>query len=133
MATATDITGYVFVGGSAVTLARIEKADGTALVQADVSSITYTVYQLPVGESPAAVEGHTDAPLVIEDVIFDTLQTDGYWTADATGYNFRHEVDVTEHDAFTAFTTAQANHRIEYKITPVLGQVIIVRYQVEAR
>jgi len=127
MPDAQDIRGTVFKNGSATLMARIVGAAGAAVKQADLSSAKYTIYLLddddPNGET--AVAGHEDVALTVSAVIFNTLQTGGLWTKDATGYNFKHVLDVSSHPAFAA---ARRSYRIIYKLTPATGQVILVRF-----
>ena len=49
-----------------------------------------------------AIEGHQDVAVTPAGVLFDMLQRDAAWTRDAVGYNFRHEIDVSQHEAFAA-------------------------------
>lgn len=129
MANASDIYGAAFKNGAATLLARIVGAAGAAIVQADINSIRYSVYLLDDedADSRTPVAGHSDAALTVADVVFNSLQTDVRWTVDGTGYNFRHALDVSAHPAF-----AVAGRRclVEYRLTPVAGQVIIVRFRI---
>ena len=60
-------------------------------------------------------------------MVFDTLQTDPAWTVDTTGYNFRHVLDVSAHQAFTL---AGRRYLVEFQLTPVVGQVILARFRI---
>lgn len=131
MANASDIHGVVFHNGSVTLLARVVGAQGTAVNQASIASIAYTVTLLdesdPTVESP--VTGHTDVALVVADAVYDALQTDVLWDVDSTGYNFRHTLDVS---ADQAFTIAGRVYRVVFRLTPTSGQVILVRFRVHA-
>lgn len=131
MPDAQDIYGTVFKNGSATLLARVVGADGSAIQQADLASAKYTIYLLDDTDpdSGTAVTGHTDVAVAVADLIFDTLQNDNLWDVDATGYNFRHVLDVS---ANQAFATAGRHYRIVFELTPTSGQVILVRFQVHA-
>lgn len=128
MAVAKDIHATVFRNASAVFMSRVENALGQAITQASVASIRYTVYELDVDDPTelTAVVGHQDATLVINDVVFDTLQTDESWTVDATGYNFRHELDVSLNEAFLE---VGGIYQVRYELTQVLGQKIVFRFK----
>ena len=95
------------------------------LVQADVSTISLTIYKLSDSgdlNSVVPVSGHTDVSLSAASVIFDTPQADDLWgDTDTTGYNFRHTIDVSQNDAFDEH---DAYYYAEYTIMPVTGQVI---------
>lgn len=122
---ATDVlNASVWEDGGASFMARITGTDGANIVQADVSSITYTVYDL---SDNSVVSGHDGASLTVASVVFDTLQTDARWRADATGYNFRHAI------AATAFPTGAKTYRLEYKFTPASGAVYWLVYSVTAQ
>jgi len=90
-------------------MGRVHLAGANA-TQSDISSIEYQIFYT---DSDTA---HTTATaLTVSSVIFNTLQTDGRWTEDNTGYNFRHDV------ASTILTDPTRKYEIEYKFTPVSG------------
>lgn len=129
MPDARDILGTVFKGGTATLLARVVGATGTALTQAVVSAITYTVYALDSRDpdTRTAVAAHTAQALVVASTIFDTLQDDALWDRDATGYNFRHTLDTAGLGA--AFSEAGIDYQVEVTITPTSGQPILLRFR----
>jgi hypothetical protein len=131
MADARDIHGTVFKNGSATLLARVVGADGSPITQAEIESAAYTVYIIDEAEPDAdtAVTGHTAVDVDPEDLVFDELQTDDLWDVDATGYNFRHVVDVSSDPAFAA---AGSVYRIVFTLQPIAGQAILVRFRVRA-
>lgn len=131
MADASDIQGVVFKNGSATLLARVVGADGSAVVQSDISSAQYTVYLLDDSDPDAdtAATGHTSVAVNVSSLIFDSLQNDDFWDVDSVGYNFKHTLDVS---ANQAFATAGRNYRIVFQLTPTSGQVILVRFRVHA-
>lgn len=128
---ATDNFGTVFERGAAVLLARVALADGAPITRAQVASVRYTIYGLDPCEPHAGqpVAGHDDAPLVVSEVVFDTLQTGGPWTVDAVGYNFRHEVAVGANEAFPA---AGRDYQVRYELQSVSGARVVVRFQLRA-
>jgi hypothetical protein len=128
MAEAIDIYGTAYKNGSATLLARVVGQGGANVVQADLSAIRYSVYLLDDQDpdSRTAVANHADVALSVAAVIFDALQTDPIWTVDATGYNFRHVLDVAAHQAFAV---AGRRYLVEYQLTPAVGQVILVRFR----
>jgi hypothetical protein len=74
------VTGDTIEGTTTIVRARVVLGEtDVAIVQADLSAISYTVY-----DGTEQVQGET--ALVVADTIYDTLQT---WTVDTTGYNFR--------------------------------------------
>ena len=82
-----------------VLMDRIQGEDATDMQQADVTAITYRVWQY---DSQTAMQNDTDgtevgtsASLTVASVIFDTLQTDARWGADTEGYNFRFTLPGT--------------------------------------
>ena len=86
-------------------MARVH-ADGVNILQANLSAITYAIYNQA---SKAVILAST--ALTISNVIFDTLQTDGRWDEDGTGYNFRHDLDQT------ALADPSIIYVIEYRFT----------------
>jgi len=90
--------------GSTFSVMLREHFDGVDVTQADIDTITWALY--PVGVTTAVASGS----LVVADVIFDTLQTDGRWSKDEEGYNFRHDVAATAIDT-------PGGYRMEYLFT----------------
>jgi hypothetical protein len=129
MAEAMDIFGAAFKNGSATLMARIVGSNGVNITQADIATIRYSVYMLddqnPDARTP--VTGHSQVTLLVYSIVFNSLQTDATWTVDAVGYNFRHILDVA---ANPAFPVAGRRYLIEYALTPLSGQVILVRYRI---
>jgi len=128
MAEALDTHGTAFKNGSATLMARIVGPDAGNITQADIDTVAYSVYLLDDqnADNRTSVEGHSSVALTVADVIFDTLQTNAVWTVDATGYNFLHVLDVSEHQAFAV---AGRRYLVEYQLTPTDGQVILVRFR----
>ncbi len=129
MAEAMDIYGTAFKNGSATLMARIVGPTGVNIVQADIAAIRYSVYMLddqnPDGR--ATVDGHSQVTLPVYQVVFNSLQNDATWSVDAIGYNFRHVLDISTHPAFAV---AGRRYMIEYALTPLMGQIILVRYRI---
>ena len=135
MPEAADIHGTVFKNCGGTPLTRVLGNDGSAIQQADISSGVYSVYLLDDNDadSRTAVTGHTAGEITIASVIFDDLQIDALWVrpdgsaVDAIGYNFKHVLDVSESQAFTI---AGRRYLVEYTLTPVSGQKILIRFRV---
>jgi hypothetical protein len=130
MVDAADVKGVVFKNASVILLARVVGADGSAITQATLSSAKYTIYELDDEwpDNRTAVAGHTNVALTIADLIYDTLQTGDLWDADATGYNFLHEIDTSTNEAFA---TAGKTYLVDFELTPASGQEIHVRFRLE--
>ncbi|TWT90996.1 hypothetical protein Mal64_13950 [Pseudobythopirellula maris] len=128
---ARDAAGTLFESSGAVLLARVVRADGALLTPAQVSAVSYSVSEVDAcrPHQLTPVEGHANNPLTPGDVFFAALQTDGYWEADESGYNFRHEVDVSSAEAFPAAGRA---YLVRYEVTPVSGQKIVFRFRIKA-
>ncbi len=131
MSEARDYYGKVFQNGSAVFLARLVGPSGEVMLPADVARIEYSVDLLdphdPGARTP--VDGHQQAAVAANEVLFDMLQRDAAWTRDAIGYNFRHELDVSQHEAFAL---AGRMYLVTYAVTPAVGQRILIRFRVQA-
>ena len=127
-----DTYGVVYAGGSVVTMARLESIEGTPLDPAEIASVHYTIHEVDhcaVGvETPVA--GHENQPISPAAVLYAALQTDSTWDVDAEGYNFRYEIDTTTDPAFP---TAGKTYVVRYVVTPLSGQPILFRFQIEAR
>lgn len=128
MPQAKDTHGTAFKNGTALLMARIVDSAGANVQQAGIAAIEYSILELdpclPDQQTPVA--GHDGVELDVEGVIFNALQTGGLWTVDDVGYNFRHEIDVTETEAFPK---AGAQYQVRYQLTPTTGQKTIVRFQ----
>ncbi len=112
--------------------ARVKDADHDAIRQADLTSIRYTIYELDEDEADytATVTGHVNVSLVIADTVFDALVTqDERWTADAEGYNFRFQPNVSTN---SALPVAGRLYRVLVTIAPVTGQPILVAFDIRA-
>jgi hypothetical protein len=131
MPQANDIYGAAFKNGSAVLMARIVDSAGANVQQSGLGAIEYSVFELDPcrPDNLSAVAGHDGLALTVASVIFNALQTGGLWTVDEVGYNFRHEIDVSQDEAFPK---AGALYQVRYVLTPASGQKTIVRFQIRA-
>lgn len=130
MSMATDIRGTVFKNGPAVLMGRVVGPDGDAVAQSDIASARYSVLEIDHidHDTLSPVAGHDNVELDVEEVFYDSLQTGGPWSVDATGYNFRHDLDVATDEAFTS---AGVDYQVRYEVTPVAGQKIVFRFLVK--
>jgi hypothetical protein len=117
----------VFKNGSAVLMARVVGSDGGYLAQADCSAIEYTIWLLNDHDpnEEVAVEGHDAVELAVAGVVYDTLQTADPWDKDTIGYNFKHEIDISE---YQAFALRGRRYLVVVKITPTSGQPILLEF-----
>jgi len=131
MSKTRDYFGASFAGGTVTLLARVEDAEGQALTSSDAAAVTYRIDARDPCEPGSAtpVSGHEDQPLDPSAVLYDTLQTGAPWDIDATGYNFRHEIDVA---TSPAFPTAGRTYSVTYVLTTTGGQPIVFRFLIEA-
>lgn len=108
---AVEVNGECLEDSPAINMGYVVGPAGAALDQADVSSITYAVFDREKGKQI------TSGSLTVADVIFDTLQTPAIWTRDTTGYNFRHDAGPA------TMPEASRWYRFEYKITLTSGAI----------
>ena len=134
-----DFYGNVAKNGTAILMARVLGWNAVALTQSDFGTVSssssgicdwparYSVYLIDEDDpdTRTVVTGHDDNALTISDIIFNTLQTDDRWTVDSTGYNFRHEIDISSNHVFTV---AGRKVLIQVTITPSDGQAIVFDY-----
>ena len=132
---ATDIIDVIWnEDGSATVLGRLTARDGTGtatgvkgegnwLKQADLSTITFSVYDEADGTQITAPTTVTISSSVLDKP--DT--TDVLWTKDATGYNFIHDLGPAN------FPTGGTIYRVEYKITTNSGAVGWGKYRGPAK
>jgi len=116
--------GKIFVGQTPALMKRVEASDGTRLLQADVNSIAYTIYDK--GDSLTTPVDSGTGALSKTSVVFDTLQTDYGWTdsGDSTGYNFRWNCPGT------FFEEAGTTYRIEVVITDTADKLIPLVFEI---
>ena len=100
-------------------MARIVGADATAITIATTSAITLAVFK------NANTTATYTASLTVADVVFDAYQTDGRWTKDSTGYNFRYSAIAS------VFDSGDATFRLEFKFTPTSGSQYFVIYEID--
>ena len=106
-----EITGIVYEDSTFSVMSRFT-VDGANATQSDCSSITMKAWDVDDYDTPVL-----DATLTVSAVVYDTLQTDGRWSVDATGYNFRYDV------ADTVCTTAGTQYRFEAVVTTSGGKL----------
>lgn len=93
--------------------------EGNFIQIADVSSISYDIYDL---EAPTTIIA--DGTLTASDVILDTVVTSNViWTKESIGYNFIHDLSGTN------FANGGKILRIEYHVTLTGGETIEGAYQ----
>ena len=121
--TCETVTGCVAEDSTFAVMLRLQ-VDGVNATQSVLSSITWKAW-----DERDTATAHASGTLTVSSVVFDTLQTDGRWSADATGYNFRH--DITQ-----ATFTDPGRYLIEYTVTMTGGNSFIagpVAVQVQDR
>ena len=106
-----EITGIVYEDSTFSLMSRFT-VDGANATQSDCSLITMKAWDVDDYDTPVL-----DATLTVSTVVYDTLQTDGRWSVDATGYNFRYDV------ADTVCTTAGNQYRFEAVVTTSGGKL----------
>ena len=119
------IVGKIVEDSGATILARVLAADGDLLTAADVSSITYSVYEVSAAGVATVVSGHNAASLTPSDIVVAAVisTTDARWTYTSAGYNWVHSL------AYTAFPSAGVTYRYEARIIETGGARYWVRGQ----
>jgi len=108
---ASDITrASIWEDGDVTEMARFQ-INGANAVQSDLSTIVRKIYDRAAGDTLVSTEN-----LAVASVVFDTLQTDGRWSRDETGYNFRDRIEAVN------FPTGGRTYRVEYLFTGVSGE-----------
>ena len=90
-------------------MARVENWDGDLLLQADLGTITYKVFDVAT-----KVETGSDS-LTVANVIFDTAQTNSGWPYD-DGFNFKFLLPAS------AFPNGNRKYRVEFIVTPTSAE-----------
>lgn len=117
-------TGNIWEDSGPRLMARVVNTDGSAMLQSSVSSITYAVFDLSVGQPPDSVATGT---LTISSVVFDTYQTDARWTKDTTGYNFGWNAPAS------SFPKGGRKYQVEIKVTPTSGEIFYLVYKITSK
>lgn len=106
-----------------ILMARITGNDGANITQASLTDVKLTVMD---GDT----EQTAQATLVKADVVFDTLQKtsdDARWTADNTGYNFKHEVVATD------LPNGEKTYTFEFMFNPASGQDFALVFVIDTK
>lgn len=98
------VTQVIWQGSGCTLMARVLGNNAQAITKASLSAL--------VGKATNLITG-TQVSLTVSAAsnVFDTLQTDAYWTEDATGYNFRALVPA-------AAIGAAVRYRCDFTFTP---------------
>lgn len=124
-----EIQATTPAGISPIFTRRITGNEGDPILPADISSITYTIYELnPEDETTRnAIAGHSAVALSpVSAYVFDELQLDDLWRIkeggeyrDERGYNFRHQPGNSPNPAFP---NRGKVYELVYEFTPASGQ-----------
>lgn len=116
---AVTVIGECFEDQPSPNMGYVTGPTGAALDQADISSISYSVFERDTG---TVVLSSTS--LTVSSVIFDTLQTPAIWTRDDTGYNFRHDAPAT------TMPHGGRWYKFEYKFNLASGGAVYAVFEV---
>ena len=116
---ATITRATIFEDTAPTFMARVVGNGAVNITQSDFGAITVAVYK--DGNTTAT---HT-ATLTVGNVVFNALQTDARWSADATGYNFRHQI------AASVFSTGNSTYQIAFLFKPSSGEDWLVLFRVD--
>ena len=115
-------SGVIWEDTSPFMMARVFKNDGSAMLQADVTSIAYKV--VDQGAPTVLVLG---GALVKASVVFDTYQTDSKWSYDSTGYNFGFSLPEG------AFPLGSKTYSVDINFVMVVGVDIAAGWEIETK
>ena len=108
------IRGTIYEDTGAILAARVTNLAGVNITQASLAAINYLVKDTTTGTTIA------NGTLSIGAVVFDTLQTDSFWTThqdgDSTGYNFRYDSPKTW------YPTGGRSYQIDIVFDPNMGE-----------
>jgi hypothetical protein len=129
MATANGIFSKALASGPVIVMARIVDYRGAPIRRSDVSAIEYSVYELDPfwPEQLTVVRGQRAVPLVVADVLFDSLQIGRLWAVDDIGYNFRHELPD---GSSSEFAKVGRLYEVAYQVTMNTGRKVNVRFRI---
>ncbi len=100
-----------FEGSDIWTLARPAGPDNVVLLKDDVTKVDISIFDV---DTPTTTEHNEPGGITLANVMETSLQTDGYWTKDATGYTLKHRVTFAEHGM-----EGGHSYRVEYDLTTV--------------
>ena len=121
----TDINkASIWEDTGCVIMARVVNYDDTDIVQADLSSIAYSVFNTSLDPTDAGYTVVDGQSMTISSVIFDTLQTDNGWSVDTTGYNFKFTFDDD------VFTNGNTTYRVEVTMSQASTPDLKVVYDI---
>lgn len=121
MANAAITHAIIWEGGDACLMARVT-LNGSNVTQASLTSITRKIFDLDGDTPTTAIDTATPA---VASTIFDTLQTDGRWTVDETGYNFRNTIGGAE------FPDPNHTYRVEYRLVGAASEIAWLVFELE--
>ena len=121
----TDIVQQMtWEDGGATCMGRLKfQGAVTSFLIANIASITRTIFDTKAAVPTAVLA--TDA-LVVASTVFDVLQTDGRWTEDESGYNFRDTIAGSNFASSTVY-------RVEYWFTSSGGSLFLAVYELDAQ
>lgn len=111
--------GTNLANSATVLLARATWPNGSYVDQPSTSVIEYGVWNRDTGE-----ETGSEYIESIGATIFNTLQTDSRWTADAIGYNIAVAIDGS-------FFPIEGNYRVEILLIPTAGSSITIAWDIQ--
>lgn len=136
---ATVITGKIFAGQSVTLLARVA-AGGINVVQSDFGTITYEIWRVYPKPAPANDWAEQSPPekltqnpvsVTVANAVYNTLQTDGRWTQDSTGYNFALAIPGSSIPLPDSSETYNRLYEIPVQFTPSVGNPFGVLFRLE--
>lgn len=105
------ITGPFLEGSDFTVAGRVCSAAEVVLFASDFTSWTYTIWNESQPGTPSIGSGGSAVPA---DILFSTLQLDGYWDGiDTIGYSMRHNVRAS---LFNTPHIGGNTYRIEYSM-----------------
>lgn len=117
--TATVLARITARNGSGAATGR--NGEGKFLQQANVSSISYALYNLSSSTPTTATETGT---LMVSSVVLDTVVTSQeLWPLDTIGYNFLTDIPATW------IATGGDEYQLEYKFTLTGGEVFFLVFK----
>jgi hypothetical protein len=113
------IKAQIIANSTATLVARVQDTLGNNLLQSTTTSIVVNVFDL-IAETQTYTGSQT-----IASVVFNTLQVDGRWSQDNTGYNVAIPL------AGSCFPAGGTTYRAEVNITPTNGDAFIIIYDLQ--